>query len=487
MTDTWDLIVVGAGTAGMPAAVFAAQRGARVLVLEHSGEIGGTLHLSAGQMSGAGTKIQARKSISDTPDEHYDDVMRISKNTADPTLVRLAVDNGAETIDWLLDNGLEILPDHPVRGLTHEPYSKDRYYWGPDGGRSVLRTLSKVFLAELAGGTLTLNLETEVTGLVQEGRGAVTGVKARAKDGTERQYAAHNVVLACGGYCSDPALFEELTGIPLYGIGAYPYARGSGIRLGQSMGGWLRGRENYICSFTSVLEGDSIPSPVVARLILAPEFRQPWEIIINVDGRRFYREDEPSVDAREHAVLKQPNLRAWTIFDDVILRESPSYVVNTALPDAIPWPREKVYEAFDKYDLFYKAGSLNDLARQTGVNAEHLEATVAQYNASLNGTDPLGRGHRPRAIETPPFYAIRIQGMSFTSAVGLAVDGNLRVIDEENKPIPGLYAAGELLGTGQMMGNATVGGMLVMPAITFGRLLGQRILLWPGARTEAAE
>ena len=487
MTDAWDLIVVGAGTAGIPAAVFAAQRGARVLVLEQSGEIGGTLHLSAGQMSGAGTKLQAKKGINDTPDEHYDDVMRISKSTADPALVRLAVDNGAETIDWLLDNGLEILPDHPVRGLTHEPYSKDRYYWGPDGGRSVLRTLSKVFLAELAKGTLTLNLETEVVGLVQDGSGAVIGVKARAKDGTETQHMAHNVVLACGGYCSDAEMFEKLTGIPLYGIAAYPYASGAGLTLGESVGGWIRGKENYICSFTSVLEGDGIPSPVIARVVLAPEFRQPWEIVVNTDGRRFYREDEPSVDTREHAILKQQDLRAWSIFDDVILKESPNYVLNTALPDAIPWSKEKVCEAFDKYDHFYKADSLNDLARQMGVNAENLAATVAEYNASLSGTDPLGREHRPRAIGKSPFYAIRIQGMSFTSAVGLAVDDKLRVIDRENKAVPGLYAAGELLGTGQLMGNATVGGMLVMPAIAFGRLLGQKILQWPGARTEAAE
>lgn len=487
MTDIWDLIVVGAGTTGMPAAVFAAQRGARVLVIEQSGEIGGTLHLSAGQMSGAGTKLQARKGISDTPDEHFDDVMRISKNTADPTLVRLAVDNGAETIDWMLDNGLEILPDHPVRGLTHEPYSKDRYYWGPDGGRSVLRTLSKVFLAELVKGTITLHLETEVTGLVQERGGAVTGVTVRAKDGGETQYVAHNVLLASGGYCSDAALFEELNGLPLYGVAAHPYALGTGIKLGQSVGGWERGKENYICSFTSVLEDDSIPSPVVARLILAPEFRQPWEIIVNADGRRFYREDEPSVDVREHALKEQPNLRAWSIFDDVILRESPDYVVNTAQPDAMRWPREKVIEAFDKYELFYKADSLNDLARQIGVDAKHLEATVAEYNAALSGTDPLRREHRPRAIEKPPYYAIRVQGMSFTSVVGLAVDGNLRVIDKEKKPIVGLYAAGELLGTGQLMGKATVGGMLVMPAVTFGRLLGQTILQWPDARTEAAE
>ncbi|MCH8188930.1 MAG: FAD-dependent oxidoreductase [Proteobacteria bacterium] len=108
MAEPWDVIIVGAGTTGMPAAIFAAQRGARVLILEAAPEVGGTLHLSAGQMSAAGSRLQAEKGIEDTPDEHYDDCMRISNNTADPVLVRLAVDNAADTLDWLQDIGAEI-------------------------------------------------------------------------------------------------------------------------------------------------------------------------------------------------------------------------------------------------------------------------------------------------------------------------------------------------------------------------------------------
>ena len=128
MTDQWDVIIAGAGTVGVPAAIFAARRGARVLVLEAAPEIGGTLHLSAGQMSAAGTKAQASLGIEDSPDLHFEDVMRISKGTADKELVRLAVDNAAATYDWLTDSGFEPLPEHPVLGLAHEPYSERRYY-----------------------------------------------------------------------------------------------------------------------------------------------------------------------------------------------------------------------------------------------------------------------------------------------------------------------------------------------------------------------
>ena len=79
--DPWDLIIVGGGTAGLPAAIFAARRGARVLVIEASLQLGGTLFLSTGQMSAAGTRLQKQKGITDSPQLHFDDVMRISQNT----------------------------------------------------------------------------------------------------------------------------------------------------------------------------------------------------------------------------------------------------------------------------------------------------------------------------------------------------------------------------------------------------------------------
>ena len=92
----YDVIVCGVGTAGQTAAIFAAKRGARVLAIDIADEIGGNTARSTGQMSAAGTKLQAERGIHDTPDMHYDDVMRISHGTADPQIVRAAVDNAAD-------------------------------------------------------------------------------------------------------------------------------------------------------------------------------------------------------------------------------------------------------------------------------------------------------------------------------------------------------------------------------------------------------
>ena len=120
----WDLIVVGGGNAGLPTALFAAQRGARVLIVEAAGALGGTLFLSSGQMAAAGTRLQKQRGIDDSPQQHYDDIMRISRNTADPVLLRLAVEHAAPMFDWLTDHGLVPLDGQPITGTTHEPYSR---------------------------------------------------------------------------------------------------------------------------------------------------------------------------------------------------------------------------------------------------------------------------------------------------------------------------------------------------------------------------
>ena len=121
MSEQWDVIIIGAGTAGLPAAIFTAERSEKILVLDAAPEIGGTLHLSSGQMSAAGTRLQKEKGIEDTPALHIEDIMRISNNTADRQLAGFAVDNAAETLDWLETIGFRPLPDHPVKARLTSP------------------------------------------------------------------------------------------------------------------------------------------------------------------------------------------------------------------------------------------------------------------------------------------------------------------------------------------------------------------------------
>lgn len=465
----WDLIVIGAGTAGLPAAIFASRRGAQVLLIEASEQLGGTLLLAMGQMSAAGTKVQKMKGIEDTPQEHFDDIIKISKNTVNRDLVKRAVWNAADTYDWLWDNDFEMIPEHPVAGRAHEPYSKLRYYWGVDWGVSIVKVLEEQIKPEIENGNITVLFSTEAKELIQETDGTVTGVMTQGADGSVQRHMTRNLLLASGGFASNPDMFKEQNGYAAYARMSSPYSQGAGHIMGLAAGGYMRGAENYLSNFGGVMATDEPQSVVDVRVNTYPERRQPWEIHVNVNGKRFIREDIPSVDAREHALLDQPDLRYWTVFDEAIRGQSPALIDE--------WSKQEILDAFNDHPMFYKADTLKELGALAGVNAENLERTVARYNQGvLTGHDFFGRVHKPLPIAEPPFYAIRTQGYSVTSTAGLAVNADLKVIRENGSIIPNLYAAGEILGSGQTMGRAACGGMMITPALTFGRLLGQSML-----------
>jgi fumarate reductase flavoprotein subunit len=465
----WDLIIMGAGTSGLMAAIFASQRGGKVLLLEASPELGGTLLVAHGQVSAAGTKLQAQKGIVDSAQQHYDEAIRISKGTIDKDLARLAIFNAADMFDWLMDQGFDIRPDCPVMSEAHEPYLVPRYYWGKEMGKSVVKVLAKAVQAGIDAGQITLKTNTRVTALIQESDGSVKGVKTEDTSGITETIYGKNVLLASGGYAANPAYFKELSGIPLFAKAAYSFNQGTGLQLGVAAGGYVRGRENYLCNFGWLLQDDHFPSPITGRANTYPANRPPWEIYVNAHAKRFIREDEPSVDVREHALVKQPDLRYWIVFDQTAFDKTTPIIFN--------WTKADMEKAFESHAMFYKADTIEGLAQKAGLDASALNQTIADYNTAVEtGNDSLGRAHLPAPIKTGPFYAIRKQGASVTSTVGLAVDDQLRVIRPDKTPIPNLYAAGEILGGGQLQGNAFVGGMMAMPSLVFGKLLGERII-----------
>lgn len=474
----YDVIVVGGGNAGLPTAIFAAERGARVLIIEAAGLLGGTLHLSSGQMSAAGTRLQAAKGIEDTPQSHYDDVMRISKNTADPDVLRLAVFNAADTFDWITEAGLTVDESHPIRGTTHEPYSNPRYAWAGEGGRSILKVLNQALEQPIADGRVSVLLNTAVTGLMQDDSGAAIGVIAEDESGTGQSYLAREIVLTCGGYASNPEMFAELEGARDYADTTYEYSQGAGITLGVAAGGYVRGGEHHLPLFGAVLADEDFPSRMIGAVRPWPPRRPPWEIYVNAEGRRFLREDIASHDAHEEALLRQTEERCWVVFDEAIFSEAPQLVRGSFSGE---WNQETIREALETgWPMFFRGESIAELANAAGIDPAGLAQTIAAYNeGQAKGEDRLGREHMPLPIAEPPFYAIQTQSWLLAGFAGLAVNESLQVVREDQSPIPGLYAAGELLGAGAFMGRSYCGGMLVTPALTFGRLLGQRLLALP--------
>lgn len=467
----YDLIVIGAGTAGIPAAIFASQRGAKVLVIEKSTIIGGTLDRSTAQMSAAGTVFQERAGITDTADKHYEDIMRISRNTADPELSRLFVANAADSINWLAEHGFEPKQGHPVKGAAHEPFETRRYLWGADGGRTLQAVMEPLYRAGENAGQIKSLMEHRAVDLIQGRDGRVTGVVAEDAAGKLTDFAARNVLIASGGCAANPRMYADLHGVPLTAMVAHPMSQGEGITLGQSAGGQLWGGDKYMCLFGAMLADDSYPSPIDASLQYRIDVRQPWELYVNAHGKRFMQEDNPSANYRELALADQPGHRFWVVADQSIRERAPMLMQG--------WDKDQQDQFFERgHPMLSTAGTLDALAVKGGIHPRSLGETVAEYNRGVRkaGSDPFGREHRPAALTQPPYYALRLTGWSLISFAGLVVDDQLRVLNEKGAPIRNLYAAGEVIGAGATSGHAYTNGAMVTPAITFGRLLGQRML-----------
>lgn len=466
----WDLIVVGGGTTGMPAALFAADRGAKVLLIDIAPQLGGTMDRSTGQVAAAGTVWQKEQGIEDSPDAHYDDVMRINRNTSDPRLTRLLVDNAADTLNWYASRGFKVRDGHPVIGGGHEPFTTRRYQWNENGARAFQDILDPLIERAQSNGNLNVLTSTAAVDLIQDDSGAVVGVVTENDTGERVDFRSRFVLLSSGGCASNPRMFEHLHGVPLFCEVAYPFSQGQGITLGLGAGGYVRGGDKYAVLFGTVLESDYFPAPAMAGAMLSPQRRQPWEVYVNVHGKRFIREDEPSVAQREYVLGLQPGLRHWAVFDQEVFDSAPPFITRMS--------RDEVEDAFIDHPMFNKAESMAALAVKAGVNPRNLEQEIADYNTAVlhDRTDAWGREHRPLPIAKPPFYAVRLQGWNVMSYAGLAVDGDLRVVQEDGRPIPNLYAAGEVIGNATTSGQALTNGMGVTPALTFGRLLGQRII-----------
>ena len=479
MSTNWDVIIVGAGSAGIPAAIFAGQRGARVLLIEADNRIGGTMHWSSGQISAAGSRVQKELGIEDSPQEHYDDAQRIVGGGIDPVLGRLAIDNAAGTLDWLMDNGLELDPATPIAGMAHEPYRTRRYCWGTNKAVSILDIMQPMLNVEVERGSVDLRLETTFTGLVREGGGAVTGVTVRTKDGAEETHNSGNVVLTTGGYAGNAELWAKLTPHAPLRAHCNPFSRGDGIVAAEAIGAKVDGGERFLCTFAGVMDDPGDPLSTMLCLQLSPQLRVPWEIYVNTSGVRFVREDHPSVDHREHALLDQDEMRMYIVFDEGIRQNAP--------PVDVLHGREGMAERLGTHPSFLKADTIAGLAQQAGLDASTLEGTIARYNAAVDSgrDDEFGRETKIRRIEKPPFYAISAGGCTVVSPGGITANGALQVIGSDGAAIPNLYAAGEVLGFARLSGAGFVGGMSLMPAMTFGRMLGQSLLKWEGARAAA--
>lgn len=483
-TTQYQIIIVGAGSAGMCCAIRAAERGLRVLVIEKDIMVGGTLHLSAGHLSAGGTRRQKARGIEDSPQKHYDDVMKISHNTANPEIVKLATELAPKTIDWLEDNGFEFAPETPAIIYGHSPYDTPRTYWGNQdcangristAGITIYNTLKPLWDKYVEEGKIEVLLEYKLISLVKIENKVVGIIALHGR--MESVFHGRNIVLTTGGYASNPEFFKQVTpDHPRLISTARVTSTGDGIIAARAIGAKFQGAEMH----NSTLGGIEL-EPQSGRTDFWKQWarvsnsvdRKPREIYVNEQAKRFINEGEPNPDVREKLVHKQTGRKFWLIFDETALISGESIIPQ--------WTVEKIKEECQNEKAMWKANSISALAQKIGLDADKLNETVNHFNQYCRDKfDPdFGRNLMNEdtvfPIQNAPFYAILTYAYSLITFGGLATNHNLQVLNENNEPFESLYAAGEIMGVSSTSGDAFCGGMVLTPALSFGKYLGETL------------
>jgi len=455
---TWDVIVVGAGGAGLSAAAEAAALGRKVLLLEKNRAPGGATSWAVGTMTATSTSLQKRAGIADSRDWHFEDLAK-HNGALDPRdnlgLRRILVDQSTEALDWLTSLGVVFVgpmpePPHRVARMHNiVPSAKGFAY-------CLVRHCRKLGVEIVAS--------ARVSGLTIE-HGRVVGVECRTDDGKKRFRARHAVVLASGDYSADRELKAHFASPEVAELDAVvASSTGDGHKLALALGASVvngdivRGpimrflpprKETFLRTLT--------PSPWLGRLTawgyrflpkrllrpfmmgflttaLGPSHKlfQQGAILVNVEGRRFCDElDQPA-----HELPKQPYKIAYIVFDQAVAQQFRAWPNFISTAPGISYAYLADYKR-SRREVYHCRKSLAKLALDLAMPIQTLERTVESYNAA-------DRGSRP-PLERGPYYALGpIKSYCVFADGGLKVSDALEVLGPDDRPIPGLYAAGSV-------------------------------------------
>ncbi len=484
-----ELVIVGAGGAGMAAALSAVENGAQnVIILEKTSKTGGALNTTSGTMSAAKTIIQELDGLTeDTYESYYEDLMEEgSKDGGVPTeyLVKLYSEEAGHTIDWLWENGLSEYPfqtdeegHKAVFAPEHTLYSYPRSYKPrPLDTANYKSAAHQVLDSMLANqSAITIEFNTEARHLVCNDLGQVTGVEAVDADGNTVLYTSEKgILMATGGFSGNSALVAAYS--PLNGsvTGNLSTTDGWGLRMMQEVGGYVNTDRMYFPFNPFGLENKDLPG---TGRIMSTKTYFCGGILINQQGERFVDETSEPV-TRQNALAEQTEGKQYEFFTDNTVENLLGCDQHNGM-----W---KMYFATEagQADII-KADTLEEFEELTGVPAQTLQATIEAYNAHVTAgdTDEFGRVYTPTdniynaVIDTinmdGPFYAVVTKCMNNNTLGGITVNESLQVLTEDGTVIPGLYAAGECVA---VWGRWLSGGTGVNGAITFGRLAGQYMM-----------
>jgi len=484
-SSTYDVVVIGGGNAGLCAALSAREHGASVLVLERAPEEkrGGNSAFTGGGFRMVHNGLEDIKKIvpdltedeiakSDfgeyTAEQYLDDLGRITQYYIDPDLAEVIVRQSTDTVHWMRERGIRFMPNYGRQAFKHG--GRFKFFGGVvlfanGGGRGLMELHFKA--AEKHG--IEIRYGTQATDFLRDATG-IQGVRVRC-NGVEEEIRGRAVVLACGGFQANREWRTRYLGPgwDLAKVRGSRYNTGDGIRMALDIGAQSYGQWSGCHS--------------VSWERYAPDFGEldtphgsyrhsyPYSIMVNAEGKRFVDE---GADFRNYTyakygrvVLQQPGGFAWQIFDAQVK----------------PYMRDE-YKMRGATKV--QADTLEQLAdRLQDVHGANFLQTVQEYNAAVKRDIPfdpnvkdgkrtvglaIDKTNWATPIEQAPFEAYSVGcGITFTFG-GLKIDTTTHVLDVEDRPLPGLYAAGELVG-GLYYFNYP-GSTGLMAGSVFGRIAG---------------
>jgi len=453
--ETYDVVVVGGGGTGLAAAIEARSTGRSVVLIEKNAQLGGSTAWSVGSISASATPHQLAKGVADSPADHWRDMALFngSLNARDnPALRRILTDELPATFRWLISHGIRFYGPMP-----EPPHSKPRMHNVLPNSRSFIRHLERA--ARRAGVVIVISARAEE---LRTENGRVTAVACATPQGRRLFAARRAVVLASGDFTNDPELKARYMGAQeAKATGVNPTATGDGQKLAVKLGARILNGDlalgpelrfvppqhdnlllklppwAWLATFMAwsldhmpgSLLRPFIMSFVTTALAPSPNLFDAGALLINKNGERFT--DERGAPAL--ALPDQPGGNGYILLDQRIAQ------MFTAWPHFISTAPGVAYAYLADYarnrrDVFASADTLAALGDELAMPAGALERTVAAYNEKARTRPEFGEGPY---IALGPARAVFVHNEG-----GVAVDDEHRVLGADDKPIPGLYAAG---------------------------------------------
>ncbi|PWC11218.1 flavocytochrome c [Brenneria corticis] len=440
-SESSDLVIIGAGGAGMSAAIEAHNQGAKVILLEKMPFAGGNTARAEGGLNAAGTDYQKAKGINDSPELFYQDTMKGGKQKNNPALVKTLTEHAKDSVLFLKENGAELSEVSRAGGA-----SVDRIH-RPEGGEPAGSYIAVALIKKIKAQHIDLRTNTAAIEILQNDKGAVIGVKAKGKDGKEYVIDAKKVMITSGGFGANFDMIKEydpkLVGFKTTNA---PGALGEGIKMAQKLNAKLVDME-YIQIHPTTVPGQGI--------LISEGVRGDGAILVNEQGKRFTNE-LLTRDVVSQNILKQPGKHAYVIFNDDLVKKN------------------HTIETYFKQKLVAEGNSVEELAKAINVDGKQLVNTVSAYDQYIKDKKDaeFGRDSLKHSLDSGKYYAIEVTPGIHHTMGGIAINNRAQALDVNGRVIPNLFAAGEA--AGGVHGANRLGGNSLADIVTYGRIGADR-------------